>query len=113
MPALLKVMSAVGLHELIMNTTEDGAHNQFFPIPMLHKISVSTIQCHNRAVSVTQFHQYAVTNTLCKNQSGAKIYWQLQYVHRDAYKDTSSVRRWVKHEHQQSIMLWSAQNHCM
>lgn len=52
----MKVMSAVRLHALIMNTTEDGAHNQFFPIPMLHNISAKTIQCHNRAVNVTQFH---------------------------------------------------------
>jgi len=56
MPALLKVMSAVKLHALIVNTTEDGVNNQFFPFPMLHNISANTIQCHNRAVNVIQFH---------------------------------------------------------
>ena len=34
-------------------------------------------------------------------------------MHRDACKDSSSVRRWVKHEHQQSNMLWSAKNQWM
>jgi len=52
MPALLKVASAVRWYALIMKTTE-GAHNQFFPIPMLHNITANTIQCHNRAVNVT------------------------------------------------------------
>lgn len=56
MPALLRVMSAVRLHALIMNTTEDGAYNQFFPFPMLHNITANKIQCHNKAVNVTQFH---------------------------------------------------------
>lgn len=99
-------------------------HSQWTPQKMGHITSSFQFQCCTTLVptqpnvirEMSMSHNFInmqKQNSLWKKHSGAKIYWQLQYVRRDACMDTTGVGMWVKHEHQQSVMLWSAKNQCM
>jgi len=98
----------------------DYMHSHWIPQKMGHITSSFQFQCcttlvptqPNVIAELSMSHNLINMQkqiSLWKKHSGAKIYWQLQYVHRYA----TGVRIWVKHEYQQSVMLWSAKNQCM